>query len=49
MAEILPHQQGARHLASLRAQGKTAEAARVEDSFKKAWAQADVTLAASRF
>jgi len=34
---------------SLRAQGKTAEAARVEESFKKAWAQADVTLTASRF
>jgi TolA-binding protein len=34
---------------SLRAQGKTAEAARVDESFRKAWAQADVTLAASRF
>jgi tetratricopeptide (TPR) repeat protein len=34
---------------SLRAQGKTAEAARVEESFRKAWAQADVTLTASRF
>ena len=34
---------------SLRAQGKTAEAAQVDASFKKAWAQADVTLTASRF
>jgi len=34
---------------SLRAQGKTAEAAQAEESFKKAWAQADVTLTASRF
>jgi predicted Zn-dependent protease len=34
---------------SLRAQGKTAEAAQAEESFKKAWAQADVTLSASRF
>jgi tetratricopeptide (TPR) repeat protein len=34
---------------SLRAQGKTAEAAQVEESFRKAWVQADVTLAASRF
>jgi len=34
---------------SLRAQGKAAEAARAEDSFRKAWASADVTLAASRF
>ena len=34
---------------SLRAQGKTAEAAQVEESFKKAWAQADVKLKASRF
>jgi tetratricopeptide (TPR) repeat protein len=34
---------------SLRAQGKTAEAARVDDEFKKAWAQADVELTASRF
>ncbi len=34
---------------SLRAQGKTAEAAQVDESFKKAWAQADVTLTASRF
>jgi predicted Zn-dependent protease len=34
---------------SLRAQGKTAEAARVEASFRTAWAQADVTLTASRF
>jgi tetratricopeptide (TPR) repeat protein len=34
---------------SLRAQGKTAEAARVEESFRKAWARADVALPASRF
>jgi predicted Zn-dependent protease len=34
---------------SLKAQGKTAEAARTEESFKKAWAQADVTITASRF
>jgi len=34
---------------SLRAQGKTAEAAQVDERFKKAWAQADVTLSASRF
>ena len=34
---------------SLRAQGKTAEAARVDEAFKKSWAQADVTLTASRF
>jgi tetratricopeptide (TPR) repeat protein len=34
---------------ALRAQGKTAETATVEDSFKKAWARADVTLTASRF
>ena len=34
---------------SLRAQGKTAEAAAVEASFQKAWARADVTLSASRF
>jgi tetratricopeptide (TPR) repeat protein len=34
---------------SLRAQGKTAEAGRAEDSFRKAWARADVTLTASRF
>ncbi|MGH7305684.1 MAG: hypothetical protein ACRELZ_20570 [Candidatus Rokuibacteriota bacterium] len=34
---------------SLRAQGKTAEAAQIEESFRKAWAQADVTLTASRF
>ncbi len=34
---------------SLRAQGKTAEAARAEASFRTAWAQADVTLTASRF
>jgi hypothetical protein len=35
--------------ASLRAQGKSEEAARVEASFQKAWAQADVKLTASRF
>jgi hypothetical protein len=35
--------------ASLRAQGKTEEAAQVEASFQKAWAQADVKLTASRF
>jgi tetratricopeptide (TPR) repeat protein len=34
---------------SLRAQGKTVEAAQVEESFKRSWAQADVTLSASRF
>jgi tetratricopeptide (TPR) repeat protein len=34
---------------SLRAQGKTIEAAQVEERFKKSWAQADVTLSASRF
>jgi tetratricopeptide (TPR) repeat protein len=34
---------------SLRAQGKTAEAAQVDESFRKAWAQADVKLTASRF
>lgn len=34
---------------SLRAQGKQDEAARVEERFGKAWAQADITLAASRF
>jgi hypothetical protein len=31
------------------AQGKTAEASRVEASFRKAWARADVQLSASRF
>jgi len=35
--------------ASLRAQGRTAEAAEVDASFEKAWAQADVKLTASRF
>ena len=35
--------------ASLRAQGKTADAAQVDESFRKAWAQADVKLTASRF
>jgi tetratricopeptide (TPR) repeat protein len=34
---------------SLRAQGKTAEAVQAEESFQKAWAQADVKLVASRF
>ena len=34
---------------SLRAQGQTGEAAQVDESFKKAWAQADVKLTASRF
>jgi tetratricopeptide (TPR) repeat protein len=34
---------------SLRAQGKTAEAAEVEARFRRAWARADVTLTASRF
>jgi tetratricopeptide (TPR) repeat protein len=34
---------------SLRAQGKTSEAAEAESSFRKAWARADVTLTASRF
>jgi predicted Zn-dependent protease len=34
---------------SLRAQGKTAEAGQAETRFRQAWAQADVTLTASRF
>jgi tetratricopeptide (TPR) repeat protein len=34
---------------SLRAQGKTAEAGQAEASFRTVWAQADVTLTASRF
>jgi tetratricopeptide (TPR) repeat protein len=34
---------------SLKAQGKTAEAADTESAFRKSWAQADVTLTASRF
>jgi predicted Zn-dependent protease len=34
---------------SLRAQGKTAEASEADAAFRKAWAQADVTLPASRF
>jgi len=34
---------------SLRAQGKSAEAARADASFRTVWAQADVTLTASRF
>jgi tetratricopeptide (TPR) repeat protein len=34
---------------SLRAQGKTAEAGQAEARFRAAWAQADVTLTASRF
>jgi tetratricopeptide (TPR) repeat protein len=35
--------------AALRAQGKTAEAAAVDKRFQKSWANADVTLTASRF
>jgi tetratricopeptide (TPR) repeat protein len=35
--------------ASLRAQGKTGDAAEVDARFKKAWASADVTLSSSRF
>ena len=34
---------------SLRAQGKTAEAMQADENFRKAWAQADVKLSASRF
>jgi tetratricopeptide (TPR) repeat protein len=34
---------------SLRAQGKSDEAGRTDEAFRKAWAQADVELAASRF
>ena len=34
---------------SLRAQGKTADAAQAEEHFRTAWARADVTLPASRF
>ena len=34
---------------SLRAQGKTAEAAKVEKEFRNAWAKADIQLTASRF
>lgn len=34
---------------SLRAQGNVAEASRTEESFRKAWAGADVQLSASRF
>jgi hypothetical protein len=34
---------------SLKAQGKTAEAAEVETRFQQAWKRADVTLTASRF
>jgi predicted Zn-dependent protease len=34
---------------SLRAQGKTGEADAAQARFRKAWAQADVTLSASRF
>jgi tetratricopeptide (TPR) repeat protein len=34
---------------ALKAQGKNADAALVEARFKKAWAQADVTLASSRY
>ena len=34
---------------ALRAQGKNAEAAKVDARFRKAWAEPDVTLMASRF
>jgi len=34
---------------ALRAQGKTADAARAAERFRQAWSQADVTLTASRF
>jgi hypothetical protein len=34
---------------ALRAQGKTDEAKRIDADFKKAWADADVQLTASRF
>ena len=34
---------------ALRAQGKSADAARAAERFRQAWAQADVTLTASRF
>jgi tetratricopeptide (TPR) repeat protein len=34
---------------SQRAQGKTAEATQTEETFRRAWTQADVTLSASRF
>jgi len=34
---------------SLKAQGKTADAGQIDESFRKAWAQADVRLTASRF
>jgi tetratricopeptide (TPR) repeat protein len=34
---------------SLRMQNKTAEATRMEESFRRAWARADVTLTGSRF
>jgi len=34
---------------SLRAQGRTADAAAVDERFRRAWARADVTLTASRF
>ena len=34
---------------ALKAQGKNAEAAQVDARFRKAWADADVTLVASRF
>jgi len=34
---------------SQRAQGKTAEATQTEETFRRAWTQADVTLTASRF
>jgi hypothetical protein len=34
---------------SLRAQDKSTDAAQVDENFRKAWAQADVKLSASRF
>jgi len=34
---------------SQRAQGKAAEASRTDETFRRAWSQADVTLSASRF
>jgi tetratricopeptide (TPR) repeat protein len=34
---------------SLRAQGKTAEAAQTDETFRRAWSQADVSITASRF
>ena len=34
---------------SQRAQGKTAEAAQTDETFRRAWSQADVSITASRF